>query len=533
MYFLGKKQRSTFLSISICFITLFFVFQSLTIQAQDESHEEAIFAPLQTELNTTSNIQTLQGGWYPYEPYMYQLEKDGIKVLTGLDYELINAFAREAHINVEYQNFTWDIVLSKLKEGTLDFGMGALYTPERAEYAYYSIPYRFTESSLFLPRDHALDLKNKSIFQILNYFKENNLKLAVVKGYVYSDDDLNEFINNPQNNKWLVKTEGDLENLNLLINGEVNAFLADRITGTTLIWHVNPPIPIVEHRIYVKSQAHIIFSKKSVSEDVVAKFNASIRKILDSTTYQNIISWYLYPAIVFQIRDALWFRIVEMTGIIAFAISGLLIAFKERATLFGAVILAFLPSLGGGLMRDVVLNRNPVGILQSPSYLLIVVATVFIGFIVIQLLTYYRKYYEIPGEIEDAFRHHASITLTMTDAIGLAAFTVMGVMIALIAKANPLWLWGPFFAFLTGAGGGILRDMVSKTRYIESLEGEFYGELAIIWGFLLSVYILLSTNQAEPEYIEYAIIVTILGVFISRLFVHFVRIPNIRFKRII
>lgn len=105
-------------------------------------------------------------------------------------------------------------------------------------------------------------------------------------------------------------------------------------------------------------------------------------------------------------------------------------------------------------------------------------------------------------------------------------------MVSLLAKANPLWLWGPFFAFVTGAGGGILRDMLSKKRYIEALEGEFYGEIAIIWGFFLSVYILLSTKQAQPEYIEYAVVVTILGVFISRLLVHYMHLPNLTFKHL-
>ena len=43
------------------------------------------------------------------------------------------------------------------------------------------------------------------------------------------------------------------------------------------------------------------------------------------------------------------------------------------------------------------------------------------------------------------------------DALGLAAFTVIGVVVAVESRSNPLWLWGPLLAALTGAGGGIIR----------------------------------------------------------------------------
>ncbi|MGL4371528.1 MAG: TRIC cation channel family protein, partial [Alphaproteobacteria bacterium] len=72
--------------------------------------------------------------------------------------------------------------------------------------------------------------------------------------------------------------------------------------------------------------------------------------------------------------------------------------------------------------------------------------------------------------------------LTITDAIGLSVFTISGILMSLILKADPLWLWGPFFAFLTGAGGGILRDIILKKARVEALHGNLYGEIPIVWG---------------------------------------------------
>ena len=521
------KIKKHVMIIMLSMITVFGFFAISDAFAQsDESLEPEV-----SEIDLATS-KTLHGGWYTFEPFQYQIEKNGIKTLTGLDYELINVIARKANIRLEYTYIPWDNLLKDLQEGKGDFATGVLYTPERAKYFYYSIPYRYAEASLFLLAEKSINLSHESNQAVFVYMKQNNFKLGVVDGFVYSDPEIDQYINDPANAKWIIKTQSDNESLDLLLNREIDGFIADRIVGSNLIWHSNTAENVREHRLKVKSPIYVIFSKKTVSPDIVEKFNQSILNVKHSAAYRNIVSWYLYPAIVFQIRGALWFKITELIGIVAFAISGLLIAFRERTTLFGAVILAMLPSLGGGLIRDIIFGRNPVGALQSPIYLVTVLLTVFIGFIIIKLLNHYRKNHEIPREFEDFISRHAATILTITDAIGLATFTVIGVMVSLLAKANPLWLWGPFFAFVTGAGGGILRDMLSKTRYIEALEGEFYGEIAIIWGFLLSVYILLSANQAQPEYIEYAVIVTILGVFFSRLAVHFMRLPNVNFKHL-
>jgi polar amino acid transport system substrate-binding protein len=479
-----------------------------------------------------SHEKTLQSGWYLFEPYLYEVDENGIKTLTGLDYELQNLIAKHAKVKLVYHYMEWDGLLKAMQEGTKDITPGVIFTKERAEYLYYSIPYRHSSASLFLPSGKLPEIAHQSNAELLNYIKQNHFKLGVVKGFAYSDPAINAFITNPANADVVINTQSDNDSLDLLISGDIDGFIADRIVGTSLIWHANLPLHIVEHRLKVKSSIYLVFSKKSVSPEVVEQFDKSIREVVKSSAYRNIVSWYLYPAIVFQIRSAMWFKITEIIGTVAFAISGLLIAFRERTTLFGAFILAILPSLGGGLMRDIIFGRNPVAALQSPVYLLAVLITVLSGFIFLKILNHCRKHNKIPREIEHLILGHAAMLLTITDAIGLATFTVIGVMVSLLAKANPLWLWGPFFAFVTGAGGGILRDMLSKKRYIEALEGEFYGEIAIIWGFFLSVYILLSTKQAQPEYIEYAVIVTILGVFISRLLVHYLRLPNLTFKHL-
>lgn len=134
-----------------------------------------------------SHAKTLQTGWYLFPPYFYEVDENGIKTLTGLDYELVNLIAKHAKVKLVYQYMEWNDLLKAMEEGKKDTASGVLYTSERAKYLYYSIPYRHSSASLFLPGDKIPGLTHLSNVQLLNYMKQNHFKLGVVKGYAYSD----------------------------------------------------------------------------------------------------------------------------------------------------------------------------------------------------------------------------------------------------------------------------------------------------------------------------------------------------------
>ncbi|MCX6927526.1 MAG: immunoglobulin domain-containing protein [Verrucomicrobia bacterium] len=76
------------------------------------------------------------------------------------------------------------------------------------------------------------------------------------------------------------------------------------------------------------------------------------------------------------------------------------------------------------------------------------------------------------------------------DALGLGAFTVVGVTVALESRCTPLWLWGPLLGAMTSAGGGILRDVVRADLDNPGLKGMFYAEVSLIWALAFSVFLL-------------------------------------------
>ncbi|MBN9342881.1 MAG: TRIC cation channel family protein [Holosporales bacterium] len=477
--------------------------------------------------------ETLLNGWYLWDPYQYAIRNEGAgETLTGLDIELVKAITTAAKYKVVYEPISWRQHQEDLKNGKRDFAAGATYTEERAQFVHFSAPYRFEENSLFVRRDEESRLQFKTIPELLDQIKQHRFRLGIIEGYIYADPAINKWLKDPQNQDLIVKANNDLENINSLLEGKIDGFLADRIVGATLIWRTNHGPTINEIRLGIKTPIHFMFSKKTVPLTQVEEFNQAIEKVKDSSAYNQIISWYLHPVLLLQTIDTNWFHFIEIMGTIAFAISGLVIAYQKRATLFGAFLLAVLPSLGGGIIRDVIFNRKPVGALQSPLYLSLVLATVLIGFAAVHLYAFWQKKRLTTAGKHPSYKtsHVAEHVLAICDAMGLAAFTITGIVVSVMAKVTPLWLWGAFFAFLTGAGGGILRDLISGSKDIVSLRGGIYPEIAIFWGFSLSVFLMWQTNDINPEAIKYGVMLHVAGAFLTRLLVYFLKIPNIYFR---
>jgi polar amino acid transport system substrate-binding protein len=101
--------------------------------------------------------------------------------------------------------------------------------------------------------------------------------------------------------------------------------------------------------------------------------------------------------------------------------------------------------------------------------------------------------------------------------VGLSAFLVVGVVVALDAAAQPLWLWGPISAAMTSSFGGMMRDVLRDDRVVVNLRGQFYPEVAVIWGLVLSLFLQWEGGRLEPQEIKLGVIAIIAGAFLTRL----------------
>lgn len=134
-----------------------------------------------------------------------------------------------------------------------------------------------------------------------------------------------------------------------------------------------------------------------------------------------------------------FFSVIEILGTLAFAISGIRLAAAKRFDWFGAYVVGITTAIGGGTMRDIMLDLTPFWMLNG-DYL---VVTAFAMVIVIGL----RKYLV-----------RLDNTFYIFDAIGLGLFTVVGIEKTL-AAGFPMWV-AVVMGTITGAAGGVLRDIL-------------------------------------------------------------------------
>jgi len=470
---------------------------------------------------------TLRSGWYIWDPYQYLEYRNSQATLTGLDVELVRAISAKVGVGVAYDQIPWRQHLAELAEGARDLAAGATWTPQRAEYAWFSIPYRNETNVLYLPPGRTGEYGFRDVDGMLARFKADKFRLGIIDGFVYADPRINAFVADPANAATIVKVGDDYANLRNLADGRIDGFLADRIVAATSAWRGGWRQVAEEHPLRVSVPIHLMFSKKTVSQETVAKFNAAIESLRDSGRFDRIVADYMFPVLLAQTLDRQWFTIIDLGGIIVFALSGVVLAYRGRYDIFGALVLAAMPAVGGGLMRDLIAGRSPPAVIAEPAYLLLVGVVVGIGFLVLKILPRILHAERDPdGRKAARMALVFNWTVTVCDAAGLAFLTVIGVVVAVATRLEPLWLWGGVLAMLGGGGGGILRDIIRQEPDIPSLKGELYPEIAMVWGFLLALFLIWQTRVIDPDHIFLGIVVTMAGVFLTRMAVVLLRLKS-------
>ncbi|MDG1436476.1 MAG: transporter substrate-binding domain-containing protein [Rickettsiaceae bacterium] len=349
----------------------------------------------ETQCKETVAKDRLLSGWYSWNPYQFNKVVAGTDYLTGLDITVVKKLADKLGVTVEYALTGWGKHQKDLNEGERDMAVGATYTQERAEYVYFSTPYRFEENSLFTLVNSSKNLDFSSISDLLSQIRSTNYKLGVTKEFIYADSQINLFISDQTNQDIIKEYSDDVEALGGLLKGEIDGFITDRVVGSSAILNHKATALVKEVQLYIKSPIHFIFSKKTVPLDLVDKFNQGIKEFIKSTEYNDIIKAYLYPVILVQTVNSQWFYILGIIGCFSFAVSAVAIVARENGTLFVTCLMAIIPSIGIGIVRDILINRDEIGLFLTPSYIYYSILVVFIGFAFIRLLECYNKnFYE-------------------------------------------------------------------------------------------------------------------------------------------
>jgi len=132
-------------------------------------------------------------------------------------------------------------------------------------------------------------------------------------------------------------------------------------------------------------------------------------------------------------------HLIDYTGTFAFAISGIRLASAKRFDWFGAYVVGLVTAIGGGTIRDLLLNLTPFWMIQ-PSYLIVTgVALVFVLILGKRLITLNNTFF-------------------IFDAVGLGLFVVVGIDKTL-ESGFPFWV-ALIMGVITGSAGGVIRDVL-------------------------------------------------------------------------
>ena len=154
---------------------------------------------------------------------------------------------------------------------------------------------------------------------------------------------------------------------------------------------------------------------------------------------------------------------INFAGTFAFAISGSLTAMKKRLDPFGIFILAFVTAVGGGTIRDALLDNRTAFWLINPDYMYVIVIATLFSILFRRKLSYLKN------------------TLMLFDSAGLGLFTIAGVEIAV---QNNLSFYACIaIGTITGVFGGVIRDIFANEVPV-IFRKEIYATITIFGGII-------------------------------------------------
>jgi uncharacterized membrane protein YeiH len=178
--------------------------------------------------------------------------------------------------------------------------------------------------------------------------------------------------------------------------------------------------------------------------------------------------------------------IIEILGTFSFAVSGASVAMQKRLDVFGIMIIAFVTSIGGGTLRDVMIGNTPVAWLRDATTINVIVAST-IGTILF-----------------NQYINKLNFSLFLFDSLGLGLFTFIGIQKGIEANFSA----GVCVALgmLSGCFGGVIRDTLLNEIPLV-FRKEIYASTCIVGGFIYFVLAYCNIDNRMAQIIGIATIV--------------------------
>lgn len=182
------------------------------------------------------------------------------------------------------------------------------------------------------------------------------------------------------------------------------------------------------------------------------------------------------------------FDVLDILGTVAFAISGALSAMNRKLDLFGIFIIAFVTSIGGGTLRDILIGSTPVSWMQNSMTIYLIGIVTILSIIFRNKLDYLKK------------------SLFLFDTIGLGICTIIGVEKGIQTGLEPIFSIA--LGTMTGCFGGVIRDILCNEIPV-IFKKEIYATASIAGGIC---FMILHATQIPQDivYVSTALLVIII-----------------------
>ncbi|WP_372765927.1 substrate-binding periplasmic protein [Pseudoalteromonas sp.] len=234
------------------------------------------------------NSKQLSAGWELWYPYQYHNKNSE---LVGLDIDAFKAIMKQANLPFTIAEIPWKTHLHFIKTGKVDLAMGASKTTERAEYAYFSEPYREETVKLFVKKGTSESIKMNSLEDLIG----SDYIIGVESGYYYGEE-YDQLIQQHDFKENIIEAIDLEQNVSLFLKGHLDGLLVDPYTMYAFI---------KKYQLWNKFEAHplpiysadivIMVSKRSSGESVVSKLNGAINHLKKSGYFSSLKSQWITP----------------------------------------------------------------------------------------------------------------------------------------------------------------------------------------------------------------------------------------------
>lgn len=471
-------------------------------------------------IGSTFGSNTIKVGWVPRLPYSYQTHNYGVSQVDGLDIDFVRDLASRLKKQVILIQLNEKEVEKALQTNAIDAIVG--FSSNSLKGVIWSQSYRKEAYVAYLSAN------SKEYFytteQLLTTINISNpLGLTPIRNL--GDEPLNNFRNNPDNAKLIHEKHSEAELLEGFLQGSINVFIGDRIVFSTLLHKLQQWKYVREINLDLQNPIALGVLNHSPLAKEIGSINAHIADMHKDGKFDRLFTKYLTPAVLMHTIDEGWLRFIELIGVVAFAMYAFIHAFYRHMAFVKTVGFSMVVVFTGPVLKDI-LTTGQIEFIRNPHYLSVVIGIIFVAHAIISTLrslSYRQIRPHIFSENKDRWIQEIAC------ALGLASYTASGVLYA-ITSADTSWFWEGMLGTITATSGLLIAHELYK---LPSKINFLFVEISFGWGVLLALYFTLSrsTINFDQESIFMAVMITLFGIFLSRMLALYHQISSIGFGR--